>query len=1243
MVRIAFFGIGVKDGHVMDYARSKLQDYNLDISVADSMALDENLDRLADFLQIVPTLDFMVIHVHGDVSYFRHFAELKKVLESSGCSALLVCGEFETTAQYRYLFRQDDEQYAVVRRFQEVGGDDNQYATAVWALKTFGGYDLEVPEAVIPMTEGYYHPDRGTMSLEEAVSSIPDDGRPVIAVFFHQRYWLVHNTLAIDCLIRKVEGRGANVLPIFTVSHENPVIGSMGLRRIIDDHLLKGGEPVIDCVVNTMGFSQTLIANPGCGEQVSEDNFFERLDVPILQAITLFGDPKEWLESEMGMNAADIAMGIVNPEYDGQIDTVPFCGPAIDDTGVYQPVPIEDRCDMIADTAYRWAMLRHIPNKDKKIAILIYMYPPRQDLAGGGYGLDTLQSVSDMLRYFERAGYSLDWMPENGKELVTRLLDGVTNDDNWKSDKQLKDASVDLVSNEDYLKWFSLLSEKVRGRWIDSWGEPPGVPHTVDGKFLLPGIMNGNIFIGFQPDRGKTSTEAIHDPRTAPPHQYLAFYRWLRDIWGANGVVHVGTHGTLEWLPGKGSGLSKDCDPDIILGNIPNVNPYIIDNPGEGMQAKRRSYCVITTHMIPAMTRAGGYEAISELEAVVQSYIRARSYRQDDKLPSILAKMRENCIRLNMMNDLELEPDCSDEVLASKVDKLYDYILDVKDAMIKDGLHILGDVPVGQRLDETIYSLIRYRNSEIPSLRETIAASMGLDLNDLLRDPTQLLPDGRLKGQAVDDIDAKAFEVVAMVRENGFDKGICISKAREMVPGSGADMDSVISFVCGFLRDAINHMTDELDSIINSLDGRFVSPGPAGCPNRGRAQILPTGKNFYSIDPDGVPWHSSWEIGSKMAEQMVERYVSDNGTYPKSVGIILWATDTMKTGGEDVAYILKLMGLHPVWTGYGGRVKDLEIIPLEELGRPRIDVTLRISGLFRDTFPNICRLIDDGVRTIAELDEDEESNYLAANLRKDTVEAIASGIPADEARRLASIRVFGDAPGQYGCGISDAIQNGEWKTVDDLGEIYVRNGCYVYGRGLKGQAHPELFRRRLGSMDVTVKNHNTRAVDMLDMDDDMDNLGGLNAAVRSLSGKKPASFMGDSSDVQNLKLRSTQEEIRFVFRSKIDNPKWLDGLKQHGFAGAKELSKLFDYTVGWSGTSDIVENWMYDDLAERFVLDEETREWIKDENPYAMMAMLARLQEAMNRGFWDADEEMQEKLKDIYLEFEERIEEITDR
>jgi len=1245
MVKIGCIGIGSHSGFVIESPAEELrkEGYDIELVLGDSVTMDEEIDKLQDYLDRVADCDFIFVNAHGDVSYFRHWSNLKKVIDKHHISTLVSGVEDSFAVLYRDLFLQSQEDYSLLYKLLSIGGDENIKSSLIWVLKTIGGIDIEVPEPVMPLAQGVYVPDKGICTLDEGIPDVGRSGKPVIMIMFVNAYCLRHNTAPIDMLWKMVRDIGAEPLAIFLKSYENELTGSLGISRIVDEYLVRDGRPIVDAVINTMGFSITLVAKPGTGEQIADDNFFERLNVPVIQAVNLYGSIKDWKDSPFGLTPADLIMGVVDPEYDGQIDSVPYSGNEKQESGDYKQVPIEDRCSAIVEMAYRWAMLRYIPNKDKKVAILIYMYPPRQDLAGGGYGLDTLQSVSDMLRWFRDDGYTLDWMPEDGKELVNRLLEGVTNDDNWKSDKQLRDVAVDMVTKEQYDRWFSQIAESAQKRFIEAWGDPPGDLHTLDGKQLLPGIMNGNVFIGFQPDRGKCTTESIHDPWTAPPHQYLGFYRWLKEVWGADAVVHIGTHGTLEWLPGKSAGLSEECDPDIILGKLPNINPYIIDNPGEGMQSKRRQYAVTTTHMIPSMARSGGYDEINSLENYVQSYLKAKDYGQKEKLPSIMEKVIEQCVKMNMMSDLGLDADCSVENMDSKIDHLYDYILELKDALIKDGLHILGDVPENERMDEMIYSLVRYPNGAVPSLREAVGHVYNQEVEELLRDPSGMLSDGTLKGEMIDRIDSEMFSIIERSREADFDLDKTKAFVSEMYPGEHEDLYEAIEFMCGFLIDAVRRMGDELGNVMNALNGRFIPPGPSGCPGRGRAQILPTGRNFYSIDPDGVPWNTSWEIGSKMAEQMVQRYLDENGAYPKTVGVILWATDTMKTGGDDVAYILKLMGLRPIWAEYGGRVKDLEIIPLEELGRPRIDVTLRISGLFRDTFPNISNMIDIGVQRIAELDEDDDVNYLAANVRKDIVDAIAEGIPVDQAKRMATFRIFGDAPGQYGCGISDAIETGNWKTVDDLGDIYVKHGCYVYGKGLKGEAYPEMFRKRLKVMDVTVKNHNTRAVDMLDMDDDFDMLGGFNAAVTSVRGEKPVSFMGDSSDTQFLKLRTTEEECRFVFRSKIDNPKWLNGLKQHGFAGAKELSKLFDYTMGWSGTSDIIEEWMYDDLAERFVLDEETREWIKDENPYAMMAMLARLQEAMNRDLWHPDEEMKERLKDIYLEFEERIEEITDR
>ncbi len=1245
MVKITVLGIGSHGAFLMMPVAESLRKTGADIDLycVDSSTLDEDLTLIPPFLERVRSSDILFLNVHGDVTYFRHFDKLKETIESSSVSVLLYGCDEDILADYRRYFRGSDEEYSLLLTLESIGGDENLRSALLWCLNHFDGTDHEVPEPVLPMAQGIYIPEKGAISLDEGVDNALKSGRPVIAIFFVNVFYTRHNLRSIDALYYAVKEVGGEPLPIFFCTYENRRTGSIGIRRIIDEHLIRNGRSAVDAVLNTNGFSMTLLADPGCGEQVSKDNFLARLGVPVIQAITMSHSRKTWEENPFGLSSAELAYSVTSPEFDGQIDAFPFSGTERTENGDYLQMPIEERCHALAEMAYRWALLRHRPACEKKVAVLIYMYPPRQDLAGGGYGLDTPQSVSELLHRLKDEGYTLDWLPADGKELTDRLLEGVTNDDNWISESQMKKMSVGTVSKRQYLEWFADLPGKVRSDLVEGWGEPPGDIHMLGDGQLIPGIMNGNIFIGFQPDRGKAGPGSYHDPWLAPPHQYLGFYRWLKEVWGADAVIHVGTHGTLEWLPGKSVALSGDCFPDLILGKLPNINPYIIDNPGEGMQSKRRQYAITTTHMIPAMGRAGGYEDIDSLVNLVQRYLRTKDSNSDAKLDFELEEILEASKKIDILSDLGLSDDCSTEEMKDKVDQLYDYLLDIKDAMIKDGLHILGEVPEGERLIEMIYSLVRYPNGDVPSLRESVARVMDLDLNELLRSPSGTQSDGRLNGELIEIIDAGTFKLIEYAADHDFDPEKVKKEARKRFPKAGNDMTQTLDFMCGFLINAVRRMPDEIGDIISALNGCYIEPGPSGCPGRGRAQILPTGRNFYSIDPDGVPWRSSWDIGSEMAEMMVSRYVEDNGVYPKSVGVVLWATDTMKTGGDDVAYILRLMGLRPVWSSLDDRVKELEVIPLSELKRPRIDVTMRISGLFRDTFPNISNMLDDGVRIISELDEDDDSNYLAANVRRETVEALANGLPVDEARREASIRIFGDAPGQYGNGVSDAVFTGEWKTIDDLAGIFVNHGCYVYGKGLSGEAKQDLFRRRLSSMDVTVKNHNTRAVDMLDMDDDFDSLGGFTAAVTSLSGQRPMTYMGDSSDTANLKLRTDAEECRFIFRSKINNPKWLEGLKKHGFAGAKEISKLFDFTMGWSATSDIVENWMYDDLAERFVLDDETREWIKDENPYAMMAILARLQEAEDRGFWDTTDGMREKLKDIYLDFEERIEEITDR
>lgn len=1238
-MRFVNISIGTKDSFLLNRAAAAVSSEHpsLCYSNYDSEDLDSDPEAMVRALEDVGDADLVTVKVHGDTSYMRRFDRLLDAIEGNGVCTLLVCTDDCVTSDFRHLFEGDDEDFDLARTYFALGGDRNLASLFLWALRRFDGAEVGVPEPERPPAQGVYRPGAEDVDTDSYLSSL-DPSRPWIGIFFYQKQWLTGNLGNIDGLIRSVESLGAVAVPVFLQTYEDPITGAIGVKRLLREHLTRDGRPMLGAIIETMSFSQTLVASPGCGEQVSDDNFFDSYGVPVVQAMTAGSSFDQWREDINGLSPSEIAYDVVHPEFDGQIISVPSCTTERLDDGSRVYVPIDDRCDRIAETAVRWAELGMTPVQRRRVAILLYMYPPRTSNAGGAAGLDTFASVVNILHRMRDDGYDTgDSVPETSKELVDRLLAGLTNDMDWLSDDDVRSRVLDTVGADDYDRWYSMLSDAARSRIEEGWGRPPGDFYTVDGRMVVPGILFGNVYVGFQPDRGRDIQSDYHDPYTVMPHQYLAFYRWLKHVFGAQALIHVGTHGTLEWLPGKSVALSGDCCPDYVMDAIPDIYPYIIGNPGEGIQAKRRAAAVIVDHMIPTMTRAGSYDELEEIEGTLQAYMDSVARGQTESSSAILSRLREVVGRRDLYADLKLDPACSDDDFRSKVDELYDYITDVKGNLIKDGLHILGQSPVGDLLNEAVYSLTRLDNGDVPSLRSSLATAMGHDLASALDEPSSGGPSGMLNGQVIDIVEAETFDLIGRMSGLGFDREGCLSMSADMY-GHHDDLAEVITFICDFLVPNLERMPGEIDSVMDALSGRFVPPGPAGCPTRGRAQLLPTGRNFYSIDPDAVPWQTSWDIGRRMADQMLERYIDDHGSYPRTIGMVVWATDTMKTGGDDIAYILWLMGLRPVWTGYAGRVRDIEVIPLEELGRPRIDVTVRISGLFRDTFPNIVNLIDRGVRMIAELDESDEDNYLRANLRSDIARSISEGIPEDRAREDASIRIFGDAPGTYGSGTNILIRTSDWKDVGDIGDIYRSYGQFAYGIGRRGEARPEAFRRSLERMDVTVKNSVSREYDMFDNDDVYNDLGGLNAAVRSVRGSSPTSIIGCSADTSRIVTRTIDEEGRFIFRSKVGNPKWVEGLKRHGFRGAEEISNMAEYVLGWDATSDIIDPWMYQTIADRFLLDEETSDWFEDANPHAMHDTAGRLLEAIGRGMWSPDDDTRSELERIYLELESRFE-----
>ena len=1241
---LVYISAGCMDPNTIGEACRALSDLDVNIKVvtANSEPLDEDEESFMDLLNSARNADLVVIRVHSDPSYFKKLGRLLSVIDNKSIPLMLSCNSLGVNKDFRSRFPFPDDDHEHLRRFIELGGTANSIGLLKWAcVKTAGAEDVQIPEPFVPPAQGLYHPDLENIDENEYLDNLKPG--PVVGILFHQNCWIGKNTDHVDALIRAVERMGVGTIPVFFISSPGEVTKSIGVHKTIERFFIRNGKPTVGSVIICTGFSQLSLANPGEGETEQEVyNFFNDLNVAVLQATMILKSRKAWEKDTVGMGIVEISTCVIWPEMDGQIITVPLQFMEKDDKGRYRNKFVPDRVDRIASLAIKWAELKMMPIPETKIVVMLNMYPPSNDRLGGAGGLDSFESIRRMMIEMKERGYVIDHIPGTSQEIVDEMMSALTNDLEWIPPEEIPGRAADMVKVERYMEWFNSIPETPREAMCRNWGEPPGEITVFENRFIIPGVRNGNIFIGIQPNRGHHAhaEQLYHSTDVVMPHQYLAYYRWIRDEFGANLIIHMGTHGTLEWLPGKGNGLSKDCYPDVVLDTMPNMYPYIINDPGEGMEAKRRTNSVLNGYMVAAMARADGYEELADLDIALQTFLNTSSRRHSEQTDIVLEKIYGIIKGLSMFKELGLEEDATIEDVAEKVETVYDYVTELKDAAIKDGLHILGHAPEDKRLREMVYCMTRLRNGDIPSFRVSVAETKGIDLDRLLSNPSGTYDDGKLNGAVVDEIDSLVQELIDRMFEKGFNKSDCFELSKDLLGENWEHAKVTLEFICDVLYPNILRISDEMDLLLKGSSGGYVVPGPSGSPTRGNAHLLPTGKNYYSIDPEAVPSEVSWKVGKKMAEDMIKRHVDEMGCYPENVGIIVWATDTMKTGGDDIAYLFYLMGLRPKWGSYGGRVVGLEVIPIEELGRPRIDVTLRISGMFRDSFPNLVHMIDEGVEMISSLDESEESNYLKKHLRKDIQKYISEGLSPAEASLMSMIRIFGDPPGQHGSGTGILIESSKWDTIEDIAQIYTTWGCYAYGRKWKGEKMEKPFKNRMSSLNVTVKNHNDREFDLLDIDDDYDILGGLNAVVRAYGGQKPFCVMGDSSNPDKLKLRTLEEETAFVMRSRVLNPKWLEGLKEHGFRGAMELSKLTEYMLGWDATSDNIEPWMYQAVTEKFILDEETRKWIEENNPYALKEMIEDLLEVIDRELWDAPEDIIRKLRDLYLESEADMEDM---
>ncbi|MDR0378419.1 MAG: cobaltochelatase subunit CobN, partial [Candidatus Accumulibacter sp.] len=795
-----------------------------------------------------------------------------------------------------------------------------------------------------------------------------------------------------------------------------------------------------------------------------------------------------------------------------------------------------------------------------------------------------------------------------------------------------------------YLPWHEELPAATRAKQTEDWGPPPGDLFVHENRMFFAGLRNGNVFITIQPPRGYLEkVEAIyHDLYLSPPHHYFAHYRWLRDVWKAHAVIHVGKHGSLEWLPGKGLGLSRECHPDLAIMELPNIYPYIINDPGEGTQAKRRSCACIIDHLTPAFTNADLYDELARVEGLIAEY-KLAEHEDPGKLPILQNLIREAAAAAQLNEDLEITEEAAGNDFSAFLEKLHGYLHELSDTMIADGLHVLGQAPEGARLTEFAVQLTRIANGEVPSLRESLAEALDVDYDRLLANRGRPIPEygNRSGAEILREIHEKALKLVEALAEEGFSVETAPRLPETVLGIEAPAVAATLVYIAGTLVPNIRQCRDEIDSTLKALRGGFVDPGPSGAPSRGQADILPTGRNFYSVDPNKVPSPAAWKVGVALGDALIERTLAETGKYPENVGIIVYGTSTMRSRGDDVAEILYLMGLEPVWRK-GGTVEGVKIIPLAELGRPRIDVTPRISGFFRDSFPNLVELLDDAVDMAARLIEPPESNFIRRHVYKDVEDYRQQGLSEDEAWREATFRVFGCPPGTYGAGVAELVESKQWETQADLGNNYIRYSGHAYGRGSYGLIRPDAFRRNLARMDVTVKNEDSREYDMMSCTDYYNYYGGLIVATKTVRGALPLAMMGDSADPRRVRMRTTFEEAKHVLRSRLVNPKWLAGIRRHGYKGAGDVSHMMDTMLGWDATAEVMDDWMYEKVARTYALEKEMKEWMKEVNPYALQNILDKLLEAIRRGMWQADADMERELRDAYLEMEGEIEEWSD-
>ena len=1144
------------------------------------MSVDLHIDACASKAKLV------VARVLGGASYWKYgFEQYAARLADAGVAFAALPGDDKPDPDLRLFSTVSDQDYDALWAYLVEGGPKN--AVNFLSYCQFVIAQAPAPQAAEPLLRaGVYWPGDGISDLSAAQAHWTQDA-PIVPVIFYRALVQGAGLNPINRMVKALRLAGLNPLPIFVASLKDPIsVATL-------DQLFQAAPPAV--ILNCTSFA---VGNPhGDSSPNNPLTAVSARQAPVLQVVLAASTESSWEEGLNGLSARDIAMNVALPEVDGRIlsRAISFKGEAFFDEATECPIATYkargDRVTFVAALAANWASLRRTAPAQRQVALILANYPNKDGRLANGVGLDTPASAVHALALLQQAGYGVKNAPETSAELMEQIMAGPTN---WLTDRATRTGGV-LLPIADYMAHYQTLPYELRAQLEERWGEPESDPFfdPNDGGFKLSILRFGNVTLGLQPARGYNidPVETYHSPDLIPPHNYLAFYFWIRHHQKAQATVHMGKHGNLEWLPGKALALSDSCLPEAILGPMPHVYPFIVNDPGEGTQAKRRAQAVIIDHLTPPLTRAETYGPLRDLEALVDEYYEAAGID-----PRRIEHLRREILTLTAASGLDKDIGFEGHETGDLA-KLDAYLCDLKEAQIRDGLHIFGQTPEGVQLRDLTIALARIPRGSgqgaDASLLRAMAGDLALGFDPL--DCDLAAPWTGDKPAPLSDITAERW------RSTGDTVERLELLAQALIDGTRDAPGRQSAQVMAHIRQNISPNVAacgpmEAQGLLTALDGKFVPPAPSGAPTRGRLDVLPTGRNFYSVDSRAVPTPTAWALGWKSANLLIDKHLQDHGDWPRALLLTAWGTANMRTGGDDIAQCLALMGVKPKWDSANRRVTGFEVIPASTLGRPRVDVTLRISGFFRDAFPGLIDLVDSAARAVLALDEPEDVNPAKSN--------------------GAGARVYGSKPGAYGAGLQALIDERIWDSQADFGKAYVEWGSYAYGKGRQGARDRSGFETRLGQVDAIVQNQDNREHDLLDSDDYYQFEGGAAAAVQSLQGQARPIYHNDHSRPERPLIRSLDDEIARVIRSRVLNPKWIDGVKRHGYKGAFEIAATVDYMFAFAATTGAVKSHHFDAIEAAFLEDDDTRDFIAEANAPALREIAQRLQEAIDRDLW---------------------------